>query len=242
MGNHPDQFEDLKLHKDKDDTEVEEIKGGLAIKGTGRFMLHINDDEGAVHLIKIPSSKNVPELKICLLSPHQWVQEAQDKYPLPRGMRMEEDDEALILLIWKQGKHRQTILYHPLISTPSFRTAPALCTYHAVVALCEAAVAQYYRREHVLQMHGKLQLDEDFMTEKNVHSNTQKKMPSASEGAMNNDVTVQASNLSSEKESETDTQMIKMGSLTLNVNLQLEEDKHVYLSAADDQAELMRWH
>jgi hypothetical protein len=32
LGNHPDQFEDLKMH---DDTEVEGIKGGLDIKGTG---------------------------------------------------------------------------------------------------------------------------------------------------------------------------------------------------------------
>jgi hypothetical protein len=46
MGNRLDQFEDLKLHKDKNDTKVEGIKGGLAIKGTGTFKLHIEDDEG----------------------------------------------------------------------------------------------------------------------------------------------------------------------------------------------------
>jgi hypothetical protein len=98
MGNRPDQFEDLKLHKDTDNTEVEGIKRGLAIKDTRTFNFHIEDNEGAVHLIKIPNSKYVPELKICLLLPHQWVQEAQDKYPLPRGTRMEEDDAALILI------------------------------------------------------------------------------------------------------------------------------------------------
>ena len=89
------------------------IKGGLAIKGTGTFKFCIKNNEGAVHLIKITNKKHIPELKIFLLLPHQWVQEAQDKYPLPRGMRMEEDDEALILLIWKQGKHRRTTPYHP---------------------------------------------------------------------------------------------------------------------------------
>ncbi len=98
MGNCPDQFKDLMLHKDKDNTEVEGIKGGLAIKGKGTFNFYIEDDKGAVHHIKIPNSKYVPELKICLLSAHQWTQEAQDKYPLPRGTRMEEDDEALILI------------------------------------------------------------------------------------------------------------------------------------------------
>ncbi len=33
-----------------------------------------------------------------------------------------------------------------------------------------------------------------------------------------------------------------MGPLTFDVNPKLEEDKHVYLAAVDDQAELMRWH
>jgi hypothetical protein len=30
LGNHPDQFEDLKMHSDKDNTEVEGIKGGVS--------------------------------------------------------------------------------------------------------------------------------------------------------------------------------------------------------------------
>jgi hypothetical protein len=62
---------------------------------------------------------------------------------------MEEDDEALTL-IWKQGKHRWTIPYHPLTNTPSFRTMPASHTYPAFVALYEAAEAQYYHRVHWL--------------------------------------------------------------------------------------------
>ncbi len=66
---------------------------------------------------------------------------------------MQEDDEALIL-IWKQDKHRRTILYHPLTNTPSSRTAPASCIYRIFVALLEAAEAQYYHWEHALQMPG----------------------------------------------------------------------------------------
>jgi hypothetical protein len=53
LGNQPDQFEDLKMHND---TEVEGIKGGLDIKGTGTFKFHIKDDKGGVHLIKIPTA------------------------------------------------------------------------------------------------------------------------------------------------------------------------------------------
>ena len=43
LGNHPDQFEDLRTH---DDTEVEGIQGGLGIKGTGTFKFHIEVNEG----------------------------------------------------------------------------------------------------------------------------------------------------------------------------------------------------
>jgi hypothetical protein len=67
LGNHPDQFENLKTH---DDMEVEGIKGGLGIKGTGTFKFHIKDDKERVHLIKIPNSEYVPDLKVCLLSSH----------------------------------------------------------------------------------------------------------------------------------------------------------------------------
>ncbi len=237
MGNRPDQYEDLKLPNGKDNTEVEGIKGGLEIKSTGRFKFHIKDNDGGVHLIKIPNSKYIPELKICLLLPHHWAQEAKDKYPLPKGTKMEEDDQAL-MLIWKQCKHRRIISYHPLTNTPSFRTALTLCTYHAFVALCKTAEVQYYRREHVLQMPCQLHLNKEFTAEENLHTNIQKKAPSASEGATSNDKTVQASNLLSGKESKTEMQATRMGPLTFDANLQLEEDEHVYLAAADDQTKL----
>jgi hypothetical protein len=87
MGDRLDQFDDLTLHNGKNNTEVEGIKEGLEIKGTGTFKFHIKDNDGGVHLIKMTNSKYIPELKICLLSPHHWAQEAQDKYPLPKGIR-----------------------------------------------------------------------------------------------------------------------------------------------------------
>jgi hypothetical protein len=101
LGNHPNQFEDLKLYSEKDKTEVEGIKGGLDIKGTDTFKFHIKDDEGGVHLIKIPNRKYVPDLKICLLTPHHWAQEAKGHYPVPKGTKAETDEVELTLL-WKQ--------------------------------------------------------------------------------------------------------------------------------------------
>jgi hypothetical protein len=154
---------------------------------------------------------------------------------------MEEDDEAL-MPIWKQCKHRRTIPYHPLTNALSFRTALALHTYCAFVALCKAAEAQYYRREHVLQMPGQLHLDEKVTAEENLHTDIQKKAPSASEGATSIDKMVQASNLLSGKESKMEAQTAMMVPLTFDVNPQLEEDEHVYLATIDDQAKFMRWH
>ena len=114
LGNHLGQFEDLREHNNM---EVEGIQGGLSIKGTGTFKFHIKDDEGGVHLIKIPNSKYVPNLKVCLLSPHHRAQEAKDHHPVPKGTKMDTNNKALIL-IWNQQKNRRTIPYHPLTNTP----------------------------------------------------------------------------------------------------------------------------
>ncbi len=53
---------------------------------------------------------------------------------------------------------------------------------------------------------------------------------------------MQASNLLSEKGDKEEKQTMRMGPLTLDVDPKLEEDKHVYLAAIDNQAELMHWH
>ncbi len=53
---------------------------------------------------------------------------------------------------------------------------------------------------------------------------------------------VQASKLLSEKESETEMQMTRMGLPTFSLNPQLKEDEHIHFSTADDQTKLMCWH
>jgi hypothetical protein len=85
-------------------------------------------------------------------------------------------------------------------------------------------------------MPSKLHLDEEFTAKENMNANILKKPPSASEGAMSNNVTVQASNLSSEKKSKEKKQTTRMGPLTFKVNPKLEEDKHVYLATVVNQA------
>jgi hypothetical protein len=68
--------------------QVEGIKSGLDIKGTGTFKFKIKDDNSMTHEIKIPNSLYKSEIKRCLLSPQHWVQEAKDNYPRPKRKRM----------------------------------------------------------------------------------------------------------------------------------------------------------
>ena len=106
MANSPHLFEDLRLVDQT--TQVQGIGDGLEIKGTGTFVMRIEDDDGGTHTIKIPNSLYLPALRQCLLSPQHWAQEAGDNYPLPRGTRMENDDKRCVL-VWGQGKYRKSI-------------------------------------------------------------------------------------------------------------------------------------
>ncbi len=91
-------------------------------------------------------------------------------------------------------------------------------------------------------MPGRLHLDKDFTAKENVHADILKKPIMDSEGATSNNLTVQVNNLSSGKGDKEEKEVTRMGLLTFDVNPELEEDKHVYLAAVNDQAELMHWH
>jgi hypothetical protein len=91
-------------------------------------------------------------------------------------------------------------------------------------------------------MPGRLHLDKEFTAKENVHADIPKKPITDSEGAMSDNLTMQASNLLSGKGDKEEKETTRMGPLTFDVNPKLEEDKHVYLAAVDDQAKLMRWH
>jgi hypothetical protein len=77
MANAPHLFEDLRLDNNKG--QVDRINSGLDIAGQGTFKFNITDNDGKLHVIKIPNSLYVPNWKRCLLSPQHWAQEAGDK-------------------------------------------------------------------------------------------------------------------------------------------------------------------
>jgi hypothetical protein len=60
-----------------------------------------------------------------------------------------------------------------------------------------------------------LHLNKEFTAKENIHAKILKKPPLVSEGATSNNVTVQASNLLSEKKSKEEKQTTRMGPLTL---------------------------
>jgi hypothetical protein len=79
--------------------QVGGIEGGLEIKGQGMLVLNMNDDNGKPHHIHIPNSLYLPDLRMCLLLPQHWAQEAGDNYPLPNGTRMENTANNCILIL-----------------------------------------------------------------------------------------------------------------------------------------------
>ena len=135
MANRTSQFVDLKLVNSN--SKVGGISEGLEIKGVGTFVFDIEDDNGALHTIKIPNSLYLPKLKLCLLLPQHWAQEARDEHPHPRGTRMENDAHGCVL-IWRQGQYTKTVPFDPLTNTPVFRTAAATHSYHAFTSFFDA--------------------------------------------------------------------------------------------------------
>ncbi len=106
MGNNRQLFENLVLARMVQ--KVGGISKGLTIQGKGTLVLTISNNTGKPHRVRIPNSLYLPGLRMCLLSPQHWAQEARDNYPLPNGTRMENNANNCVLF-WGQGKFSKTI-------------------------------------------------------------------------------------------------------------------------------------
>jgi hypothetical protein len=159
---------------------------------------------------------------------------------------MENDDKQCVL-VWGQGKYKKSILFNVTSNVPIMYSASSSLAYCAYTTTFEALEASFFRCEHVLQFPGLCQCNnlakQEFVAEENINY---KKGKSASEGAIdyNND-TIKMSNKSSpteggaEEESNTST---RMNALMFDPTPPLEKDEEFYLTAANNQAKLMRWH
>jgi hypothetical protein len=131
MANAPHLFEDLHLNEDKG--QVDGINSGLDIAEQGTFKFSITDDDGKSHLIKIPNSLYVAKLRMCLLSPQHWAQEAGDEQTWMGNYR----DRCV--LNWKGGK--KTVPFQPMTNVPVFYMAPSSCSYCVFTATFDAMEA-----------------------------------------------------------------------------------------------------
>ncbi len=172
MGNDKRLFKNLILARTAQ--HVGRISKGLAIEGKGMLVLDVNNDTGKPHCIKIPNSLYLPGLRMCLLSPQHWVQEAGDNYPLPNGTRMENNAHNCVLL-WGQGKYSKTIPFDAATNTPIFHTSPLPLSCHAFVYTFMACEAPFFSRERVLQLPGRRWLNgiapppDEFVAKENVN-------------------------------------------------------------------------
>jgi hypothetical protein len=80
---------------------------------------------------------------------------------------------------------------------------------------------------------------EEFITEENLNFD---KEVSVDEGVKSDNKTVKTSNLPAPHEEEIPSEVICRGPLTFNPSPPPEEGEDVHLAAANNQAELMRWH
>jgi hypothetical protein len=135
MANSPHLFDDLVL---SDVGKVNGINDGLAILGKGTFKFKIADNDGRVHVIKIPNSLYLPKLESCLLSPQHWAQEAGHSQIWMGNFA------HCCVLHWRGGKKK--VPFDSSFNTPFFYTASSSSTYHAFAVTFEAMEAPFFRR------------------------------------------------------------------------------------------------
>jgi hypothetical protein len=155
MANSPHLFEDL--HLDNDKGRADGINSTLDISRQGAFKFNITNDNGKAHMIRIPNSLYVPNLKRCLLSPQHWAQEAGDEQTWMGNYR----DNCV--LNWWGGK--KTVPFQPMTNVPVFYMASSSRSYCTFAATFETMEAPYFRREKVLEFPGRRGLMDDIVPE-----------------------------------------------------------------------------
>jgi hypothetical protein len=154
MANAPHLFEDLRLDNKG---QVDRINSGLDIAGQGIFKFNITNNDGKIHVIKIPNSLYVPNLKRCLLSPQHWEQEAGDEQTWMGDYR-----DSCVL---NRRGGKKTVSFQPTTNVPVFYMASSSRKYRTFPATFEAMEAPYFQREKVLELPGCRDLMDDIVPE-----------------------------------------------------------------------------
>jgi hypothetical protein len=222
--------------------KVDGINEGIEIVGKGTFKFKIADDDGRAHIIRIPNLLYLPELKGCLLLPQHWVQEAGD------GQTWMVNLAHHCVLQWAGGQ--KTVPFNKSSNTPIFYTVSSSCAYQAFAGMFEALKAPFFQRETVIQIPGCRLLreeaeftPEEFIAEEGLHRGATKKKSLEVDEVDKDNNTVCTSNLPPPPgDPEEPDAFIQWGPLNFDPLPPLAEDEDAPLAAADNQAELMRWH
>ncbi len=141
---------------------------------------------------------------------------------------MENNDKNCVLL-WGQAKYKKTISFSLQSNVPIMYLASTSLAYCAFAMTFEAMKANFFCREHILQVPGLRQLEQgapderEFITNENVDFDGSK-----SKDSMSHD---NASEGDHAREPETTT---RMQALTFDPSPPLEEEEEYQLAAADN--------
>jgi hypothetical protein len=230
MANAPHLFEDLRLDNKG---QVDRINSGLDIAGQGTFKFNITNDDGKLHVIKIPNSLYAPNLKRCHLSPQHWAQEVGDEQTWMGNFR----DSCV--LNWRGCK--KTVLFQPTTNVPVFYMASSSRSHRAFAATFEAMEAPYFQLEKVLEFPGRRDLmddivPEEFVAEENLNYY---KEVSVDEGVSEDNETIKTLNLPPPPADENPSKVIRRGPLTFDPSPSQEEGEDTQLAAINNQTKLM---
>ena len=106
------------------------------MKGEGKILWKIEDDDGVVHPIKIKKALYVPEDPSCLLAPQQWAHQENYNRPKADGTWCATKARHCILY-WKQESYHRNIPLDPSINSAIIRSVPSSNTYRVFMVACE---------------------------------------------------------------------------------------------------------
>jgi hypothetical protein len=123
----------------------------MEAKGKGTVLWKIEDDNGVVHDKLFPGTLYIPELKLCLLSPHYWCQSADDNFSRRDGTWQFQTADKLVME-WDQRKFRRTRPWDRRTNTGRMRSAPGTNHYRAFASIHDPK-QECHKHEHVAYAH-----------------------------------------------------------------------------------------
>ena len=124
-------FESLEPIDPKDPHKISGPTGEESpIKGKGTLKWKIEDDDGAVHTIRLKDSLYVPAFKTCLLCTQHWSQSANDHFPQRNGTWQASFSDKIVMY-WDQRRYKKTVSWDSRTNTGYLRSAPGAFDYRA---------------------------------------------------------------------------------------------------------------